>query len=200
LARGHDPRIHETPDASDIRNPDTTHEVSDVNTRGILWFVLFLAALIVIALLLLRGMSNVFESWARTAEGEKPVMARTEEERRPPEPRLQAAPGFQAEGQSLELKEPQAEWKVVRRRWQEELETYDWTDRDNKLARIPISEAMKIVAQKGVQPLPATGAGGNQQQPPQATGQTQPSQTQQQQQQQRPSESSSGKQNERRQP
>lgn len=174
MARGHDRRIHETPDASDIRNPDTTHEVSDVNTRGILWFVLFLAALIVIALVLLRGMFNLFESWARTAEGEKPVMARTEEERRPPEPRLQGAPGFKAEGENLELKEPQAEWKVVQRKWKEEMEGYGWTDRDNKLARIPISEAMKIVARDGVQPVKAqssnTNNSNNQQQ--QQTGQT----------------------------
>jgi hypothetical protein len=194
LARGHDPRIHETPDASDIRNPDITHEVSDVNTRGILWFVLFLAGLILIALVLLRGMFNLFESWARTAEGEKPVMARTEQERRPPEPRLQVAPGFQAEGQSLELKEPQAEYKVIRRKWQEELDGYGWADRDNKLARVPIAEAMKIVAQKGVQPIgtPSSNSNSNQQQqqqPGQAPGSLQ-----------QPPASSAGKQSERKQP
>ncbi len=162
MARGHDPRIHETPDASDIRNPDTTHEVSDVNTRGILWFVLFLAALIVISLVLLRGMFNLFESWARTAEGERPVMARTPEERLPPEPRLQAAPGYQAEGQNLELKEPQAEYRVVLQKWKEEMETYGWTDRDKKVARIPVSEAMKLIAQqKGIQPVKSPGGNGN---------------------------------------
>lgn len=199
MARGHDPRIHETPDASDIRNPDITHEVSDVNTRGILWFVLALALIIAIALVLLRGMYFLFESWARAAEGERPPMARTEKERLPPEPRLQVAPGFQAEGQKLELKEPQAEWKVVRRKWQQEMETYGWTDRDQKLARIPIAEAMKIVAQKGVQPIQASGTGNSNQQQQQQTGTAQPA-PQGQPQQQRPSESSSGKQNERRQP
>lgn len=153
MARGHDPRIHETPDASDIRNPDTAHEESDVNTRGILWFVLFLAGLIFVALLLLRGMFNLFEGWARTAEGERPPMARTSEERLPPEPRLQSAPGFEAEGQSLELKEPQAEWRVVERKWQEELNSYGVVDKDQGVARIPINEAMKIVAQKGIQPV-----------------------------------------------
>jgi hypothetical protein len=187
LARGHDPRIHETPDASDIRNPDITHEESDVNTRGILWFVLFLAGLIVLALLLLRGMFNLFESWARTAEGEKPVMARTSEERLPPEPRLQAAPGYQVEGQNLELKEPQAEWKVVRRKWDEELNSYGVVDPDQKIARIPIDDAIKQIAQQGIKPVKAQNSNQTQQQ-----GQT-PSTTQ-------PSDSSSGRQTERKQP
>ncbi len=192
MARGHDPRIHETPDASDIRNPDITHEESDVNTRGILWFVLALAVIIAVALVVLRGMFNLFEGWAKTAEGERPPMARTSEERLPPEPRLQVAPGFQAEGQSLELKEPQAEWRVVRRKWQEELDTYGVVDRDQGVARIPISEAMKIVAQKGIQPVKQQNS--NQQQ--QQSGQTPNANANTQQQ---PSESSSGRQMEKKQ-
>jgi hypothetical protein len=195
LARGHDARIHETPDASDIRNPDTTHEVSDVNTRGILWFVLFLAGLIVFALLLLRGMFNLFESWARTAEGERPVMARTTEERLPPEPRLQGAPGYRVEGQNLELKEPQAEWKVVRRKWEEELNSYGVVDPDQKMARIPIEEAIKTIAREGIKPVAAGSAAQQQQQQPPQPGQTTttPSASQ-------PSDSSSGRQTERKQP
>lgn len=190
MARGHDDRIHETPDASDIRNPDITHEVSDVNTRAILWFVLFLAGLIVASLLLLRGMFNLFESWARKAEGERPVMARTSEERLPPEPRLQGAPGYQVEGQNLELREPQAEWKVVQQKWKEDLESYGVVDQDQKIARMPIEEAIKIVAQKGVQPVKPQSSSSSQQQ--QQPGQT-PSAVQ-------PSDSSSGRQNERKQP
>jgi hypothetical protein len=193
LARGHDPRIHETPDASDIRNEDTTHEVSDVNTRGILWFVLALAIIIAVALLLLRGMYNLFESWARTAEGERPVMARTTEERLPPEPRLQAAPGYQVEGQKLELKEPQAEWKIIRRRWDEELTSYGMVDRDQKIARLPIKEAMKIVAERGIQPVKSQT--GNQQQQPQQQQQSGQTPSAQQ-----PSDSSAGRQTERKQP
>lgn len=192
MARGHDPRIHETPDASDIRNPDITHEESDVNTRGIAWFVLFLAVLIVVALLLLRGMFNLFESWAREAEGERPPMARTAEERLPPEPRLQAAPGFQAEGRNLELKEPQAEWRVVHQKWQEELNSYGVVDRDQGVARIPINEAIKIIAQKGIQPVNQ-----NSSQQQRAGGQTPNSNANTQQQQ--PSESSSGRQMEKKQ-
>ena len=194
MARGHDARIHETPDASDIRNPDITHEVSDVNTRGILWFVLFLAGLIIVSLLLLRGMFNLFESWARTAEGERPVMARTTEERLPPEPRLQAAPGYKVEGENLELKEPQAEWKVVRRKWQTELESYGLVDPGQKIARMPIDEAIKQIAREGIKPAPVSPQSGGQQQQQQQQGRTQTAPAAQ------PSDSSSGRQSERTQP
>jgi hypothetical protein len=199
LARGHDPRIHETPDASDIRNPDITHEVSDVDTRGILWFVLALALIIGLALVLLRFMYNGFEAMAREAEGEKPVMARSAEERLPPEPRLQAAPGYQVEGQNLELKEPQAEWKVVRQKWEEELKGYGIVDPDQKIGRMPIEEAIKQVGREGIKPSTTTtttttqsGTGQQQQPQQQQTGAT-PTQ-------ERPSDSSSGRQPERKQP
>jgi hypothetical protein len=173
LARGHDNRIHETPDVSGIRNPDITHEVSDVNTRGILWFVLFLAGLIALSLLLLRGMFNLFESWAKTAEGERPVMARTAEERLPPEPRLQGAPGYTVEGQKLELREPQAEWKVVHRKWEEELKSYGVVDPDQKIARLPIEEAIKTIARDGIKPVKPQNT--NQQQQGQTPSASQPS-------------------------
>ena len=199
MARGHDQRIHETPDASDIRNPDITHEVSDVNTRAILWFVLVLAGLIVVSLVLLRGMFNLFESWAKTAEGDRPVMARTEKEREPPDPKLQGAPGFQIKDESpvltekdkeLELKEPQAEWKAVRKVWDYQLHNYGWVDRDNGLVSIPIDEAIKTIARDGIKPVKPQS--NSNQSPPQANASSAP--------QQQPSDSSSGRQTERKQP
>ena len=90
--------------------------------------------------------------------------------------------------QSLELKEPQAEWKVVRGKWQEELNSYGVVDRDNNIGRIPISEAMKIVAEKGIRPVKAQNS--NQQQ--QKSGQMPSAQ--------QPSDSSSGRQPEQKQP
>jgi hypothetical protein len=157
--------------------------VSDVNTRGILWFVLALALIIAVALGLLRWMYNRFEDMARTAEGERPVMARSTEERLPPEPRLQAAPGYKVEGEDLQLKEPQAEWKVVRRKWQTELESYGVVDPDQKIARIPIEEAIKQIAREGIKPVASPQSGGQQQQQGQA--QTPPAS--------QPSDSSSGR-------
>lgn len=197
MARGHDPSIHLTPDASDIRNPDITHEESDVNTRGILWFVLALAAIIAVSLLLLRGMFNLFEGWARTAEGERPPMARTEQEREPPDPKLQGAPGYKVKDESpaltdkekeLSLKEPQAEMRAVRQVWDYQLNNYGWVDRDKGVVSIPINEAIKIVARDGIKPVKAQNS--NQQQ--QQSGQTPNAQ--------QPSDSSSGRQTEKKQP
>ncbi len=196
MARGHDKRIHETPDASDIRNEDTTHEVSDVDTRAIMRFVLFLAVVIAVSMGLLWGMYRLFESWTREAEGERPPMARTEKEREPPDPKLQGAPGFKVKDETtvltdrerdLQLKEPQAEMKAVQKSWKHEMESYGIVDPDQGFARIPITEAIKIVAQKGVQPVKPQSGGQQQKQ----SGQTTETM---------PSDSSSGRQTEQKQP
>ena len=196
MARGHDPRIHVTPDASDIRNEDITHEVSDVDTRSILWFVLALAGIIALSMVLLRGMFNIFEAWTRKAEGERPPMARSEEERLPRGPRLQGAPGFKVEDESpalkeeekdLELKEPQAELRAVQKIWKYQLENYGWVDREQGLVSIPINEAMKQIATKGIQPAKPQTSGN---QPPRSAQTTE----------MQPSDSSSGRQVEKKQP
>lgn len=149
-------RVHitETPDTSDIRNEDITHEVSDVNTRGILWFVLVLALIVAFSMGLLWGMYRFFESMARQAEGEKPPMARSAKERQDdiPGPRLQAAPGYKSEGQNLELREPQAEMKVVRKKWEEQLSGYGWVDQSKGIVHIPIEQAKRLIVERGIQP------------------------------------------------
>src|SRR2546421_3755006 len=58
----------------------------------------------------------------------------TKEERLPPEPRLQAAPGFGVKlvnGQwvGLERREPQAEYRVLREQWERQLNCEDSNDK-----------------------------------------------------------------------
>src|SRR3712207_3329269 len=91
--------IHETPDVSYIQNPDVQHEESDVNVRGILVFVAGLFLLMAVTLLLMHFMLNFFEKQEAARETRPDPMALTEErDRLPPEPRLQGARGFGAEG------------------------------------------------------------------------------------------------------
>jgi hypothetical protein len=65
----------------------------------------------------------------------------------PPEPRLQGVPGHDAD--------PQQDHRDKVRADNEANEKYGWVDQSSGVAQIPVSEAMKIVAQKG---LPATPA------------------------------------------
>ena len=155
--------IHETPDVSHIQNPDVQHEESDVNVRGILIFVAGLFVLMGVTLVLMYFMLNFFEKQEAARETRPGPMALTEEkDRLPPEPRLQAAPGFGAEGQNLELQEPQAEIKVVRKRWHEALEKGTVDEKTKARTSIPIKDAMKQVLEQNT--LKSRSVDGNQQQ------------------------------------
>jgi hypothetical protein len=161
--------IHETPDVSHIQNPDVSHERSDVNLKSIIAFAAGLAVLTGVVLVLMSVMYKVLDERERKQEGQPPPMALTEKEHTPPEPRLQAAPEFGVDVDKthvaemrekgyrvddngrvdLSLREPQAELKVVRERWQQELEGKQ-PDRQTGAPRIPIDQAKQMLIQQGV--------------------------------------------------
>lgn len=147
--------IHLTPDASYIQNPDVSHEVSDVNVRSILIFAGGLFVFGVIVHVLMSLMFNYMEQGAvaedkRSARG---PMAFTEKERLPPEPRLQAAPGFGVslgEGKpfiNLQLREPQAEYNELHKIWVGVLEGKP--DPRTGKASLAIDKAMQQVVESG---------------------------------------------------
>jgi hypothetical protein len=122
---GH-PHITETPDVSHIKNLDVTHEVSDVNISGILKFVAALTVFGIVVFVLMWGMFRFLNAQEVKKEPQPGPMAMTEQERLPPEPRLQAAKGFGVKlenGQwiNLEKREPEAEYRVLREQWERQL-------------------------------------------------------------------------------
>lgn len=145
--------IHETPDVSHIQNPDVSHEASDVDVGTIVKFVIGLFVLTVITFVLMKLLYNVMESRATKADPPPRPMALTEQERLPPEPRLQAAPGFgvnMGEGKqpiNLQLREPQAEYNELAKIWKDVLEGKP-DPRTGKVS-MPIEEAMKKVVEDG---------------------------------------------------
>ncbi|MCV5138038.1 hypothetical protein OFB61_25825, partial [Escherichia coli] len=60
----------ETPDVSYIRNVDVAYERSDVNTKAILKFIGWLAALTALCFLIVVGMFKYFEASAERSEAE----------------------------------------------------------------------------------------------------------------------------------
>jgi hypothetical protein len=124
---GHE-RLHitETPDVSHIKNLDVTHEASDVSVSGILKFVMALTALGVVVFVLMWGMFRLLNAQETQKEPPPGPMAMNPEQRLPPEPRLQAAPGFEVKLKSgefvkLEKREPEAEYRVLLGQWEREL-------------------------------------------------------------------------------
>ncbi|HWT02255.1 MAG TPA: hypothetical protein VN256_18540 [Pyrinomonadaceae bacterium] len=144
--------IHETPDVSHIQNPDVSHESSDVNVGSITKFVIGLFVLTVLTFILMKLLFKVLEDRAASLDPPPRPMALTEQERLPPEPRLQAAPGFgvdEGEGKriNLQLREPQAEYNELRKMWNQVLEGKP--DPRTGKAGMPIDEAMKKVVEDG---------------------------------------------------
>ena len=141
----------ETPDVSHIRNVAVTHEPSDVNVRAV---VTFIAVLTIATMTVSFGLTFLFKFFnAQEAKGPKPgPMALTKEQRLPPEPRLQSAPGFQLKlenGQTVNLEKsaPQSEYRVLRQQWEENLKT-GLKDQSGKVVGMPIDAAIdKIVAE-----------------------------------------------------
>src|SRR2546428_2780342 len=118
--------ITETPDVSHIRNVDVTHEMSDVDVKGILTFVVGLTVMTVAVYLLMLLMFNVMNKQEVSKEQKPSPMALSEKERLPSEPRLQAAPGFGVDLSNgkrvdLSLLAPQEEYQVIQKQWQEVL-------------------------------------------------------------------------------
>lgn len=150
-----DPRhVTETPDVSHIKNVDVTHEASDVSVGGILKFVVGLTIFAVIIQFLIWGMFRFLNAQEEGKEPKAGPMAMTEQERRPPDPKLQAAPGFGVKLENgqwvpLEKKEPQAEYRVLREQWEQDLKD-GVRDQSGRVVGLPIAEAMQKLLQSGL--------------------------------------------------
>jgi len=101
------------------------YEPNEIKLRGILYFGVGLFLLIVITFGLMWALLGVMEDQMSYKKNTSP-MAMSEKERLPPEPRLQSAPGFGVDSPdgriNLELREPSAEYREMRREWDQKIE------------------------------------------------------------------------------
>ena len=149
---GHDARhVTETPDVSHIKNPDVTHEASDVSVAGVVKFVIGLSVLGIVVFVLMWGMFRFMYAQETEKEPDPGPMAMSPQERLPPAPRLQAAPGFGVkleDGQwvPLEKREPEAEYRVLREQWAGDLSCWErGAEKTHLTACVPIDQAMEKV-------------------------------------------------------
>lgn len=130
---------------------DKAYEQNIIGFRGILYFGIGLFLLIVITFGLMWYLLSVLEDQASEADArnENPL-ALTKEEALPPEPRLQSAPGFgvgpKNDRINLELREPQAEYRVLEEQWEElwkNGQTITGADGKKVYVTLPLEEAKK---------------------------------------------------------
>jgi hypothetical protein len=149
--------ITETPDTSHIKNVDVTHEQSDVQIGGIAKFIIGLSILTIVTFIALWGLFMIFQKTATTQEQEthRSPLSMTGEERLPPEPRLQSAPGFAENLKRAKPAEhvqptppggfgppqdPMWEIRALREQWNDVLE-HGPTDANGQKFGMPIEQA-----------------------------------------------------------
>ena len=155
--------ITETPDTSHIKNIDVTHEASDVQVGSVAKFVIALSVLTIATFLGLWGMFRVLErsEGRREQIQHRSPLAMKGDERLPPEPRLQSAPGF---AQNLEKTQPEEhqqptqpggvgpkdplwEIKALREQWDHVLQ-HGPTDANGRRYGMPIEQAKDEVVKQ----------------------------------------------------
>ena len=116
-------------------NTGVDHEASDVDIRAILGFgigLIVAGIFIYVAIWLLF----VFFAGRETRVAPEFPLAVGQEQRVPPEPRLQI--------------HPRQDLLDLRKQEDEILTSYGWVDKTGGVVRIPIDEAMKVVVERGL--------------------------------------------------
>jgi hypothetical protein len=124
---------------------DAHRETSDVNIRAILGFgaALVIAAVIIHALIWL--LFTFFQRQENQAATRLFPLAAEQQNRLPPEPRLQT--------------DPQGDLRDLRQREDAILRSYGWISKDAGAVRLPIEDAIRLTIERGLPARPANGTG-----------------------------------------
>jgi hypothetical protein len=116
------------------------HETSDANVNGVFTFGLGLMVTGIIILFLVWLLFGYFATREAGSGVREFPLAADQQNRLPPEPRLQTTPRED----------------LINLRTAEDaiLNTYGWVDKTGGVARIPISEAMKLTVERGLPARP----------------------------------------------
>ena len=118
-----------------VNNPEVKHEPSDVSVRGTLYFGAGLAVLAVIIQVLLWWMFEFFHQREAALNPPTRPWATNQQQPLPPGPRLEGLlPSPQSE------QRPQAPEALLR--------SHGWVDEEKGIVRIPIDDAMRLLADK----------------------------------------------------
>jgi len=122
---------------------DVAHEGSDINARAIAKFGIGLLALGAVVYLVVWLFFVFLSDRASRASGQLAYpLAAGQQDRVPPEPRLQT--------------NPRADLRELRESEDKRLDSYGWVDRNAGIVHIPIDDAIKLTLQRGLPARPAT--------------------------------------------
>ncbi|MBK7704456.1 MAG: hypothetical protein IPJ30_01465 [Acidobacteria bacterium] len=136
---------------------DKPYEPNEVGMRQIVYFSIGLFLLIVVTFGLMWALQIVMEDDKKAADDKnRNPLALTKEEKLPPEPRVQAAPGFGIDGPNgrinLELKPPQSEYWELQKIWQKQTEEGQKVVKDGKetIVTLPVKDAKEAILKENL--------------------------------------------------
>ena len=126
------------------RHADVAFEERDIKPSTIYWYLFALGLATAGALVMCIFVLRFTSSLAASCDAPPPPsrVAQSNDARMPPEPRLQGVPGH-----------PNDPQKDLREKLQADMaanEKLEWIDKNAGIAQIPVKEAMKIIAEKGL--------------------------------------------------
>ena len=127
------------------RHTDVSFEERDIKAGTIYGYLFALGAAVVASLLICIYILRFTLNFAASTDTPPPPSrdALGKDYRAlPPEPRLQGVPGHQTD--------PQADLRKKIQEDSEANEKLEWIDRSSGVAQIPVKDAMKIIAEKGL--------------------------------------------------
>jgi hypothetical protein len=117
----------------------------ELNYRAIWKFTIFIAAVTLVAIVLMWGLSSALKKDIAERQPPPPVLAGARTQPLPPAPRLEENP-------PKDLAELRARENAV-------LESYAWVDKQKGTAQIPVDRAIDILSERGL-PVPPTATPG----------------------------------------
>jgi hypothetical protein len=138
---------------------DKPYETNVIGLRGIIYFAVGLFLLVVITFGLMWFLQNIMEEQSIAEKDVASPMMMNEQERLPPEPRLQGAPGFGVDGErgrvNLELKAPQSEYRNLQEQWETMWRDGQKDAKTGTVVTLPVEEAKrKFLEQSAGKPEP----------------------------------------------
>jgi hypothetical protein len=127
------------------RHTDVSFEPQDIQTGTIYGYLFALAVAVaasfLICVYILRFAGNFAASRDAAPPPSRQAMGK-DTRIMPPEPRLQGVPGHEVD--------PQADLRAKNQADNEANEKLEWVDKPSGIAQIPVRDAMKIIAEKGL--------------------------------------------------
>jgi len=134
-------------------NSDVSFETKDISIPSVLWSLFYLALTVVISLAICVFFFKFSTNYAASHDTPRPIvrqqMSASDDMNMsmPPEPRLQGVPGH--------ISDPQQDHRDKVAADNAENERAGWIDEKAGIAKIPVKDAMKIIAEKGLPSFPA---------------------------------------------